>query len=84
MKAAEANANAAKETLAEMEARLEAGEPVNEHTLAMAQQAVDHTNEQEVEAIVEKAKTNASADLDYEGVVAGESKIMAEQKAVTH
>ena len=82
VKAAENNAEAAVQALAEMQDRINAGEPVNEKTMEMAEKAVAHTQAAEVDAIVEAAKVNAVTDIDYEGVVAGESKIMAEQKAV--
>ena len=57
VKAAENNLAAAEENLAELEARIDAGEPVNEHTLQKAQEAVIHQ-----EAKVEEANDIVGAD----------------------
>ena len=73
VKATEANAEAAEETLAELQERVENGQPVNSHTLEQAEQAVEHTQEELNEARQEVG------DIDYEGVVAGEAALMAEQ-----
>ena len=73
VKATEANAEAAEETLAELQERVENGQPVNSHTLEQAEQAVEHTQEELNEARQEVG------DIDYEGVVAGEAAIMHNQ-----
>ena len=62
-KAAAANLDNANETVAELEARVEAGQPVNSHTLEAAQAAQDHQVDEVIEAEQEYA---AVADYDMQ------------------
>ena len=71
VKAAENNLEAAQEELAEMEARVEAGEPVNPHTLEKAQEAVEHQQDKLIEAGAEAAAFQT--EMDAEGVAAAET-----------
>ena len=76
VKATEANAEAAEETLAELEQRVEDGQPVNSHTLEGAQAAVEHTAEQHEEAVIEAAAAmTTDGEIDYEGVVEAETAL---------
>ena len=71
VKAAENNLESAQEELAEMEARIEAGEPVNEHTLKKTQEAVEHQQDKLIEA--GSAAASFQSEMDAEGVVAAET-----------
>ena len=71
VKAAENNLESAQEELAEMEARIEAGEPVNEHTLKKTQEAVEHQQDKLIEA--GSAAAAFQSEMDAEGVVAAET-----------
>ena len=71
VKAAENNLEAAQEDLAEMEARIEAGEPVNEYTLEQAQAAVENQQDKLIEA--GSAAAAFQEEIDAEGVVAAET-----------
>ena len=71
VKAAENNLEAAQEDLAEMEARIEAGEPVNEYTLEQAQAAVENQQDKLIEAGSKAAAFQE--EIDAEGVVAAET-----------
>lgn len=77
VKAAEANAEDAEETLAELQERIENGQPVNQHTLEAAEAAVEHQEDQVNEARAENLLFNT--EIDAEGVVASESELMAQQ-----
>ena len=83
-KAAAANNEAAEETLAEFEQRVEDGQPVNLKTMDQVKAAVDHSQDQLEEAIIEKAKLETRTDIDYEDVVANEAKLMAQGLASTN
>ena len=78
-KAAAENLKDANETVAELEARVDNGQPVNSHTLAMAKEAQEHQQEQVVEAEIENAQLN---EYDMQAEYEAASGFQAEQEAL--
>jgi len=75
VKAAEANAESAEAHLAEVQERIESGQPVHASALEQAEAQVEHANEQHTDAVIEAAQFAGDGTIDYEGVVEAETAL---------